>query len=210
MAPKELCDTKLSRHPSGDRALSLRFDELVLAERAGLVAAAAAIVGSRHIAEEVVQDAFVRLLRHGGFNTLERPGAWLRTVVVNASIDVVRRQQRESKVIARSHTDVAADVTSSRHDPGESLPDTRLWAAVQALPPEQAKAVALRYAADCSAEEVAEALSTTAAAVNSLLYRARERLRATLDPAPTRIDDASDPTGADRAVDLRSEDRGLA
>lgn len=185
-----------------------QFDELVRTESSRLIAASAAIVGTRHLAEEVVQDAFVRLLRRGISESLDRPAAWLRTVVVNASIDVVRRARHEHQLLV-SIGDSPASASNSATDPAEALPDTQLWAAVRALPEDQAKAVALRYAADQSTQEIAEALSITTGAVNSLLFRARQGLRSVLSPDRSDPDPLNPPRppsepASGRAVDLRS------
>ena len=63
-------------------------------------------------------------------------------------------------------------------DPLAALDDEGVWAAVRALPPDQAGAIALRYGADLSVEEIAETLRTTEPAVKSLLHRGRTSLRA--------------------------------
>jgi RNA polymerase sigma factor (sigma-70 family) len=190
-----------------------QFDELVRTESSRLIAASAAIVGTRHLAEEVVQDAFVRLLRRGISESLDRPAAWLRTVVVNASIDVVRRARHERQLLVSIGDSPAG--AGAATDPAEALPDTHLWAAVRALPEDQAKAVALRYAADQSTQEIADALSITTGAVNSLLFRARQGLRSVLSPDRSDADPLSpsrpntEPTSGP-AVDLRSRTEGLA
>ena len=68
------------------------FADLVEAESRGLVAAATAIVGDAHRAEEIVQEAFERCFRRWKrVSKLDRPGAWVRRVVINEAISVHRR-----------------------------------------------------------------------------------------------------------------------
>ena len=62
-------------------------------------------------------------------------------------------------------------------DPLAALDDEGVWAAVRALPKEQAAAIALRYGADLGVEDVADALGSTVPAVKSLLHRGRTALR---------------------------------
>jgi RNA polymerase sigma factor (sigma-70 family) len=154
------------------------FAELVESESRGLVAATTAIVGDRHRAEEIVQEAFERCFRRWSrVSQLDRPGAWTRRVAINEAISVARRSSSEHRAVQRLG-EMAASSARSRIDPLAALDDDGVWAAVRALPRDQATAIALRYGADLSVEDVAETLQTTVPAVKSLLYRGRAALRA--------------------------------
>lgn len=151
------------------------FDELVRRERVGLIAAAVAIVGSWHVAEEIVQDAVTSAhLRWGELRGFEQPGAWIRRVAVNRAIDRQRRNATEERYLRSTSGQVDNDDGS---DPAESLGDDELWAAVRSLRPDAASALALRYGADLAIEDVAATLEVTIPAAQSLLYRARRDLR---------------------------------
>lgn len=156
------------------------FAELVEVESRGLVAAVTAIVGDRHRAEEIVQDAFERCYRRWRrVSQLDRPGAWARRVAINEAISTARRSSSELRAVARLHAlDGAA--RASAPDPLAALDDEGVWAAVRALPSEQAAAIALRYGADLSVEDIAETLHTTTPAVKSLLHRGRASLRSSV------------------------------
>lgn len=154
------------------------FAELVEAESRGLVAATTAIVGDRHRAEEIVQEAFERCFRRWSrVSQLDRPGAWTRRVAINEAISVARRSSSEHRAVQRLG-EMAASSAGAAIDPLAALDDDGVWAAVRALPRDQATAIALRYGADLSVEEVAETLQATVPAVKSLLYRGRAALRA--------------------------------
>lgn len=154
------------------------FAKLVETESRGLVAAVTAIVGDRHRAEEIVQDAFERCFRRWGrVSRLDRPGAWVRRVAINEAISVTRRSASEHRAVQRVGAMGSAGAGSSA-DPLAALDFEGVWAAVRALPHDQAAAISLRYAADLSVEEAAEAMKTTVPAVKSLLYRGRTALRA--------------------------------
>jgi RNA polymerase sigma-70 factor (sigma-E family) len=153
------------------------FAELVGSESRGLVAAATAIVGDRSRAEEIVQEAFERCYRRWTrVSKLDRPGAWVRRVAINEAISVMRRRSTEDRTVQRIGSFDA--VSSATNDPLAALDDEGVWAAVRALPPEQAAAIALRYGADLSVEDIAETLGSTVPAVKSLLHRGRAALRA--------------------------------
>lgn len=150
----------------------IEFAELVRRQYAGWIAAAFVIVGDRERAEEIVQEALSRTVRRWEeVGSLDRPGAWVRKVVVNEAISVWRSMQRESILLNRL---AVLEVPA-----GNSTPevDSDLWAAVRLLPEEQCRAIALFYGADASLAEVAEELGATVSSTKSLLFRARGRLR---------------------------------
>ena len=153
------------------------FADLVASESRGLVAATTAIVGDHHRAEEIVQDAFERCFRRWTrVSQLDRPGAWARRVAINEALSVARRSSSEHRAVQRFGA-MASSAEGGRADPLAALDDEGLWAAVRALPRDQAAAVALRYGADLSVEDIAETLRATVPAVRSLLYRGRVALR---------------------------------
>ena len=152
------------------------FAELVERESRGLVAAATAIVGVQHVAEEIVQEAFERCYRRWGrVSKLDRPGAWVRRVAINEAITVARRLSRERRAVER--LEVLHGAPPGGIDPLASVDDDDVWAAVRALPSDQAAAIALRYGADLGIDEIADALRSTPPAVKSLLHRGRMALR---------------------------------
>jgi RNA polymerase sigma factor (sigma-70 family) len=154
------------------------FAELVETESRGLVAAVTAIVGDAHRAEEIVQDAFERCFRRWSrVSRLDRPGAWARRVAINQAISVARRASSEHRAVTRLGV-MAPSAAGAVADPLAALDHEGVWVAVRALPPDQAAAIALRYGADLSVEEIAETLRTTESAVKSLLHRGRTALRA--------------------------------
>ncbi|MFP5254800.1 MAG: RNA polymerase sigma factor [Acidimicrobiia bacterium] len=159
----------------------VEFAELVEAESRGLVAATTAIVGDRHRAEEIVQDAFERcFVRWRRVSRLDRPGAWARRVAINEAISVARRSSSEGRAVARLGA-LHGLRRDAERDPLAALDDEGVWAAVRALPADQAAAIALRYGADLSVEEIAETMQTTSSAVKSLLHRGRGTLRSSVE-----------------------------
>jgi RNA polymerase sigma-70 factor (sigma-E family) len=132
------------------------------------------LTGNKHLAEDLAQDAFVRLF--GRFQDLRRPEAfafYLRRTVVNLSRDHFRRLQRERALSRRQRsTDAEDDDQLSRIDARNEL-----LHALQGLPPRQRAAVVLRYCESLSEHETAEILETSVGAVNSLVSRGLAALR---------------------------------
>ncbi len=149
--------------PTSAGADGLDVDALFRTHRPRLLGLAAAITLDRHIAEEVVQDAFAGLHRHRA--TIDRPVGYLQRSVINLSVDVVRRRRRTSAVPPVPQTVVTGDV---------EIDDT--WAAVARLPSRQRAVVALRFWEDMTVDAIAEVLDVPAGSVKSALHRAMKRL----------------------------------
>lgn len=153
------------------------FAELVTTESRGLVAAATVIVGDRDRTEEVVQVAFERCFRRWNrVSRIDKPGAWTRRVAINEAISVARKTSSERRAVQRLGAMAAADGDHGA-DPLAVLDDDGVWAAVRALPQDQAAAIALRYGADLAVADIADTLQVTVPAVKSLLHRGRNALR---------------------------------
>ena len=117
------------------------FAQLVERESRGLVAAVTVIVGDPHRAEEIVQDAFDRCYRRWRrVSQLDRPGAWVRRVAINAAISSRRRSTSERRAVERLGG--RAETARQSGDPQDAFGDAALWAEVRALPGEQAAAIA--------------------------------------------------------------------
>ncbi len=79
-----------------------------LLHRAALVAAAAPIVGSRSHAEDVVQDAYVKLSEPTSAGDIRQPVAYLFRLVRNLAIDRARRVALEIRYGAREPVPLTA------------------------------------------------------------------------------------------------------
>jgi len=134
---------------------------LYASQRAPMTRLAHAITGSNALAQEVVQDAFLRL---STARDVREPAAYLRTIVVNLSRTALRRRTR---TVALPHEPIALD-------PPEL---DELWQHVQRLPEKYRTALALRFYADLSEAQMAEAMGCRPGTVKSLVSRGLEMLR---------------------------------
>jgi RNA polymerase sigma-70 factor (ECF subfamily) len=121
------------------------------------------ILHDRGRAEEVTQDAFLRLCERWRSVT-ENPEAWVRRVAVRAAI---RSAQRTRLRTAPPPEDQPW---------WDDLPDVDLARAIAALAPQQRAAVVLHYLDDLPVEEVAHHLGVSTSTVKQHLFRARSRL----------------------------------
>ena len=134
------------------------------------------VLHDRGRAEEVTQDAFLRLCeRWRSVQRVENPEAWVRRVAVRAAVRSAQRTRLRS-----------APLPDDDQPWWDDLPDVDLARAVASLAPQQRAAVALHYLDDLPVEEVAHHLGVTPSTVKQHLFRARARL-ATLLCEPVEV-----------------------
>ena len=133
---------------------------------------ALAQTGSPSDADDVYQDVFMRLLEHtAAFESGEHLKAWLLRVTINRCHDFARLSwNRRTGGLEQEHVDIPAP-DSFRAD---------IWEVVGALPPDLRTTVHLFYVEGYSTEEIARISECEPSTVRTRLYRARERLRASL------------------------------
>jgi RNA polymerase sigma-70 factor (sigma-E family) len=152
-------------------AVPASFEDCYREHHAAMVRVAFLLTGSRETAEDVVQDAFVKL--HRAWRRVREPERYLHRIVVNGCRSHHRRAGRER---AREMRAVAGD------DGLAVLGAHELDDALAALPYRQRAAVVLRFYGDLSEAQTAEVLGCRAGTVGSLVHRALEQLRRTVEP----------------------------
>jgi len=144
---------------------------------AGLVRLAALLTRDASVAEEIVQDAFVAL--HRRWARLDDPAAahgYLRTSVVNGARSAMRHRQ----VAERLRQPGPAVPAGPEERAVQSTEDARVMAALRTLPRRQQEVLVLRYYADLSEQEIAEALGVSRGSVKSHAHRGMAALRSAL------------------------------
>ena len=153
-----------------------RIGELYLRHADAAERLAYLLTGDREMAEDLVQDAFVRLA--GRLVHLRDPeafDAYLRATIVNLSRSYFRRRRVERQYLERARRTERSD-TYSR--PGRSVEDQdELWHAMRRLTQRQRAAIVLRFYEDLPEVEVAEILQCAPGTVKSLVSRGMEKLR---------------------------------
>lgn len=139
-----------------------------------MVRLAALLTGDRSVAEDVAADAFVALHRHWrGVRDPQAAPGYLRRSVVNAS----RSRLRHRGVARRLAPEPPPDVDSAEIGALAILRQEELLRAVRQLPRRQREVVVLRYWADLSEADIADALGISPGAVKSHAHRALAALR---------------------------------
>jgi len=142
------------------------YDLLFSTEFPAVMRAVYLVVHDLDRAEDITQDAFIRLLRHWRkVSRYDRPGAWVRRVAINLAITSAKRE-RLRWVVERG-TD---------QPPEPSSGDADVLRAIRQLPAMQRAAVVLFYLEDRPVSEVAHILGCAESTARVHLHRARQRL----------------------------------
>lgn len=156
--------------------------EQVARERHGrLVAHALLLTSSRADAEDLVQDALVKVfVGRARFGSAAEAEAYVRRAIVSRFIDGYRRRRREREVL----TQVAADGPTTVPAP-DGLP-LDIQRALATLGPRERACVVLRHVEDLSVRETASLLSLSEGAVKRYTSDGVTRMNAALG---TSVDD---------------------
>lgn len=154
------------------------FEAFYRSELRYVCALATSMTGSRELGTDIANEAMLRVYRDWDrVQSLDRPGAWVRRVAVNLSIDARRRQTRERRAMDRLRSTTAVATTDVVLG---DVSSTRFWGLVRTLPDQQRAVVALRYLEDMAVHDIADVLDIPQGTVKSLLFKARQALSGAL------------------------------
>jgi RNA polymerase sigma-70 factor (ECF subfamily) len=152
------------------------FEEIVKRHGGMAYGIALRFLGCRGLAEDVVQEAFVRLSENlGRVRSEAHLAPWLRRVTARLCIDELRRR-RKGPVPLESVPEPASDAAPDA-GPADFLQLERVRALVACLPAKARMALVLRYQEDMGPPEIARALGVPLFTVKSRLKRALAELR---------------------------------
>jgi RNA polymerase sigma-70 factor, ECF subfamily len=183
----------LARLRAGDEQA---FVTLVRRHHATMLSLAAGYVPSMAVAEEVVQDTWLGVLRGiGGFEGRSSVRTWLFRILVNRARTAGARERRSVAIgdagpaVDRSRFDSAGNWAVPPERWVEEADDRldaaklagRLRSAINELPDRQRDVVMLRDVEGMSSEEVCSVLEISEGNQRVLLHRGRSRLRQVLE-----------------------------
>jgi RNA polymerase sigma-70 factor (sigma-E family) len=155
------------------------LSELYVAYAPDALRLAFLLTGDRALAEDLVQDAFVRLV--GRLRHLREPDAfwaYLRRTIVNLATSHFRHRRVERAYLERQ----AAAPTATTNDNDEL--DESMHQVLLGLPQRQRAAIVLRFYEDLSDVQTAAVLGCSPGTVRSLVSRGMQTLRETLEGMP--------------------------
>jgi RNA polymerase sigma-70 factor, ECF subfamily len=171
------------------------FEELQKLHRIHLYRTALSITKHREDAEDALQDTFLRAyLALGKFEGRSKFGSWLTRIAVNSALMRIRKRRPHQELLIDQSSEPDDTTSIDIRDYGlnpEQIYDQRqrclrVLRAMQRLDPTSQAAVRIRTLHECSIKKIAQILDLSESAAKTRLYRARRRLRRSLDLANSR------------------------
>ncbi len=142
------------------------------------------MMGERQAAEDLVQDAFLKVWRAAGSYRAERGSVrtWILSIVHHRGIDQLRSTARRRQIVDK----VEATIPTSQ--PSEAFSETwrnsqreQVREALRALPPEQLKVLELAYFSGYTHKEIAELLDLPLGTVKGRMRLGLKKIREYFD-----------------------------
>ena len=173
----------------------LAFRELVRRYERPVFSLVYRMVRDRELAEDLSQDAFVKVLNHiDRYSPEFKFSSWLFKIANNVAIDHLRRRRLNTISMDGSpHASTAAEVESSalqieseQENALEEMEAKELGSAIETaiarLRPEYRACIMLRHVEGRAYEEIAATLDLPLGTVKTYIHRARHELRKALEP----------------------------
>ncbi len=142
-----------------------------------LVKLASFYLDDRDSSEEVVQDAFVKLMTGRYRVEAGKEGAYLRSIVLNGA-----RSQLRKRRVRRLNAPKSPGLVAAAEESGLAAAEREhLLGLIRALPRKQAEVLMLRYYLDLSEAEIAETLGIARGSVKSHAHRGLSKLKARIE-----------------------------
>jgi RNA polymerase sigma-70 factor (ECF subfamily) len=155
------------------------------------------VLRDREDAEDVTQEAFLRLWRAGDDVPSDRAGYWLQRVVHNLCIDQTRRRKVVRARFGQPDTEAVDRLVAPDGSWAAGLDDTQeaLLTAMASLPAETRSVMMMHYYQGMKLREIADCLGKTVAALKVQIHRARKTLRPLLEAEGCGVPTARSETG---------------
>ncbi|HYH28165.1 MAG TPA: sigma-70 family RNA polymerase sigma factor [Actinomycetota bacterium] len=159
----------------GDRGA---FEELVERTRRQVYTLAYRLVRDHHEAEDVAQDAYLRVYRGlAGFREDARFETWLYRIVTNAAFTHLKRRGRFGAVMSEGQ-ETALEVVEQGAGPVEQTVDRDVVKrALEGLPESLRTVVVLRDVYGLSLREIGQEIGISEGAAKVRLHRARKKMK---------------------------------
>ncbi len=156
------------------------FDELLSRHKQKVYTTAFLIVKDRYVAEDILQEAFIKAidkLRRDDYTEEGKFGPWVARIAHNMAIDHFRRQKRYPTVLTEDGSDVFQSMDfvaeSFENEKIRKETHTQLRALIQTLPEAQREVLIMRHYGEMSFKDIAEAQGVS---INTALGRMRYAL----------------------------------
>ncbi len=153
------------------------FKRLFLPLHQRLYRIAFSLTGNREDAEDMVQEAYMRLWkRRDDLDGVDNPEAFGVTVVKNVCLNMLRSRRQDEETDVGGGTEPAAETDVGREIEARDALGV-VAELIERLPERQREVIRMRDVGDCSFEEIETATGLSAGNVRTLLSRARKRIK---------------------------------
>jgi RNA polymerase sigma factor (sigma-70 family) len=176
--------TFIGRLKSGEREA---YSELLLQYSGRVYNTALGLLQNREDAEDITQEVFTEVFRSiQGFRQQSQLSTWIYRIAVTKSLELLRSRQRDKRkgvILSLFGKEHLLNVTADEqfYHPGISLENKEMSAvlfnAIRRLPLNQRTAFTLNKLENLSYSELSEVMDLSVSSVESLLFRAKQKLR---------------------------------
>ncbi len=156
------------------------FEQIIRTHNQRLFRVARAILRDGAEAEDVVQEAYIKVFSDlDGFAQVQDPGAWLARVTTNIALSRLRQKKRNARLIDSLTLDLPTGATPMTAETTTAQKQLRqlLEREIDALPDGFREVFVLRLVEDMTVNETAEVLGLSKQTVKSRLSRARAKIQ---------------------------------
>ncbi|WP_131105094.1 SigE family RNA polymerase sigma factor [Ornithinimicrobium sufpigmenti] len=154
------------------------FVEFVRARQHQLIRAARLYCGDHHAAEDLVQDALVKLASRWESVREGSPDAYVRRILYRDAVSRWRKWGREVPYAVQAGEPDLLDSETAPAEVDAWVDGSQVRQALAELPPRQRAVIVLRYFEDLSEADIADALGCSTGTVKSQASKALQKLRA--------------------------------
>lgn len=155
--------------------------DIIRAFRDGLTLYIYSIVGDIGVAEELMEDTFVKLyVSKPKYSEKSSFKTWLYSIGKHTATDYIRRESRIRLISSETVLDISDEI-NLEYDTIKSEENKVLHKAIQRLKPEYEQVLYLSYFDNFSNKEIAEIMKKTTRQVENLLYNAKKALKNELE-----------------------------
>ena len=157
------------------------------------------IVGDAQVAEEILQEVFIRAWQQGGSYQSVRGSliTWLLSITHNLSIDEMRRRKRRPQ---KAESEEPETILASLPDEGLGVEEevwlaslrTAIQEALQQLPAAQREAIELGYFQGLTQREIAETLGEPLGTIKTRMRLGMLKLREQLGPVVSELSEPNE------------------
>ena len=176
---------KTPEEPSASPPEWASVEEVFAALESPLLAYARRLLGDFGVAEDVVQDAFMKL--HSQFHQVRTPQPWLYRAVHNLAVD---HQRRASRIVLMGDRSENEDAPANDAVDSQPMPDEQIarWEGIglvrlvlETLDARSRELIRLRFEEDLSYKEIAERTGLTVGNVGYILHHALKAMALELE-----------------------------